>query len=128
MIPTSEASSGMDATEEAGPTRAGMVALVGRPNAGKSTLMNAFIGEKLSIVAPKAQTTWRRVTGIYTSERAQVIFLDTPGLLEVRDLLQRAMLHEAREALREADVVLLVVDATRALEETRSEERRVGKE
>jgi GTP-binding protein Era len=100
------------------PTRAGTIALVGRPNAGKSTLLNAFLGEKLSIVAPKAQTTWRRVTGIYTSERAQAIFLDTPGLLEVRDLLQRAMLLEAREALREADVVLLVIDATRPLQET----------
>jgi GTP-binding protein Era len=99
-------------------TRAGTIALVGRPNAGKSTLLNAFIGEKLSIVANKAQTTWRRVTGIYTSDRAQAIFLDTPGLLEVRDLLQRSMLHEAREALREADVVLLVVDATRPLDET----------
>jgi GTPase len=99
-------------------TKAGTIALVGRPNAGKSTLLNNLIGEKLSIVSPKAQTTWRRVTGIYTSERAQAIFLDTPGLLEVRDLLQRSMLHEAREALREADVVLLVIDATRPLEET----------
>jgi GTP-binding protein Era len=99
-------------------TKAGTIALVGRPNAGKSTLLNTLIGEKLSIVSPKAQTTWRRVTGIYTSERAQAIFLDTPGLLEVRDLLQRAMLQEAREALREADLVLLVIDATRPLDET----------
>jgi GTP-binding protein Era len=93
------------------------VALVGRPNAGKSTLLNALVGEKLSIVTSKAQTTWRRVTGIHTSDRAQMIFVDTPGLLDVRDLLQRAMLHEAREALREADVVLLVIDATRPLGE-----------
>ena len=94
-------------------TRAGTVALVGRPNAGKSTLLNAFVGEKLSIVTPKAQTTWQRVTGIATSERTQMIFLDTPGLLEVRDLLQRTMLQEARQALQEADVVLFVMDATR---------------
>jgi GTP-binding protein Era len=99
-------------------TRAGTVALVGRPNAGKSTLLNAFVGEKLSIVTPKAQTTWRRVVGIHTSERAQMIFVDTPGLLDVRDLLQRAMLQEAREAIRDADVVLLVVDVTRSLAES----------
>jgi GTP-binding protein Era len=98
-------------------TRAGTVALVGRPNAGKSTLLNSFVGEKLSIVTPKAQTTWRRVTGICTSPRAQMIFVDTPGLLEVRDLLQRAMLQEAKEALRDSDVVLLVLDGARPLEE-----------
>jgi GTP-binding protein Era len=96
------------------PTRSGFVALVGRPNAGKSTLMNRLVGEKLSIVTSKAQTTWKRVTGIHTSEHAQVVFLDTPGILEVRDLLQRSMLHEAVEALREADVVVVVVDASEA--------------
>jgi len=93
-------------------TRSGFVALVGRPNAGKSTLLNRIIGEKLSIVTPKAQTTWQRVTGIHASDRAQTIFLDTPGLLEVRDLLQTSMLHEAHEALREADLVVVVVDAS----------------
>lgn len=111
-------------------TRAGYVTLVGRPNAGKSTLLNRLVGEHLSIVTPKAQTTWQRVTGIRTEGRAQLIFLDTPGLLEARDLLQRAMLGAALEALAEADLVLLVVDAReppspedgerikRALEET----------
>lgn len=94
------------------PRRAGYVALVGRPNAGKSTLMNRLIGEHLSIVTPKAQTTWQRVTGILTRGSAQMIFLDTPGLLQVRDLLQRAMLAAALEALQEADVILLVVDAS----------------
>jgi GTP-binding protein Era len=91
--------------------RTGYVALVGRPNAGKSTLMNRLVGEHLSIVTPKAQTTWQRVTGILTRPGAQLIFLDTPGLLQARDLLQRAMLEAAREALAEADVVVLVVDA-----------------
>ncbi len=91
-------------------TKAGYVALVGRPNAGKSTLLNRFIGEHLSIVTSKAQTTWQRVTGILTAGSEQLIFLDTPGLLEARDLLQRAMLGAALEALVEADVVLLVVD------------------
>ena len=89
--------------------------LLGRPNAGKSTLMNAMLGERLSIVTPKAQTTWQRVTGILTTDRAQMIFLDTPGLLEPRDLLQETMLAAAQNALAEADVVLLVLDGPRAL-------------
>jgi GTPase len=93
-------------------TRSGYVAIVGRPNAGKSTLLNRLIGQKLSIVTPKAQTTWQRVTGIRSSETAQMVFLDTPGLLEVRDLHQKSMLHEAHEALREADLVVIVVDAS----------------
>lgn len=96
-----------------GDTRAGYVALVGRPNAGKSTLLNRLVGEHLSIVTPKAQTTWQRVTGLLTMETDQLIFLDTPGLLEARDLLQKSMLGAALEALEEADVVLLVVDTTR---------------
>jgi GTP-binding protein Era len=94
-------------------TRAGYVALVGRPNAGKSTLLNRLIGEHLSIVTPKAQTTWQRVTGLLTVDSDQLIFLDTPGILEARDLLQRSMLGAALEALAEADVVLLVADTTR---------------
>lgn len=94
-------------------TRTGYVALVGRPNAGKSTLLNCLIGEHLSIVTPKAQTTWQRVTGLLTIEQDQLIFLDTPGILETRDLLQRAMLGAALEALQEADVVLLVIDTQR---------------
>ena len=94
-------------------TRAGYVALVGRPNAGKSTLMNRLVGEHLSIVTPKAQTTWQRVTGLLTEGSHQLIFLDTPGLLEARDLLQKSMLGAALEALQEADVVLVVVDTTR---------------
>lgn len=97
-------------------TRAGYVAMVGRPNAGKSSLLNAFLGERLSIVTAKAQTTWRRVTGILTSPGVQMVFLDTPGLLETRDLLQRAMLGAALEALEEADVVLVVLDAARGPE------------
>ncbi len=96
-------------------TRSGYVTLVGRPNAGKSTLMNALIGEPLSIVTSKAQTTWQRITGILTTETAQLVFLDTPGLLEPKDLLQRTMLSAALEALSEADVVLLVLDAAKPL-------------
>ncbi len=102
-----------DMTEPARVTRTGYVALLGRPNAGKSTLLNHLVGTHLSIVTSKAQTTWQRVTGILTEGDAQVIFLDTPGLLEARDLFQRSMLGAALEALHEADVVLLVVDASR---------------
>lgn len=103
-------------------TRAGYVTLVGRPNVGKSTLLNSLVGSKLSIVTEKAQTTWQRVTGIATRHGAQMIFLDTPGLLDPRSMIQRSMLMAAQEAIAEADVVLLVVDTTHppASDETRS--------
>jgi GTP-binding protein Era len=104
-----------------GNTRSGYVTLIGKPNAGKSTLMNALIGERLSIVTPKAQTTWQRITGILTHEDVQVIFLDTPGLLEPRDLLQRTMLSAALEALSEADVILLVLDTAEPFSEADKE-------
>lgn len=102
-------------------TRSGYVTLAGAPNAGKSTLLNALVGEKLSIVTPKAQTTWQRVTGIRTEEDVQMIFLDTPGLLDVHSLFQRSMWGAAVEAVREADVVLLVLDATRSPSPERTE-------
>ena len=75
------------------------MALVGMPNAGKSTLLNELVGEHLSIVTPKAQTTWQRVTGILSDGSTQLIFLDTPGLLAGRDLMSRTMLVAAEEAL-----------------------------
>ena len=99
------------------PTRTGYVTLLGRPNSGKSTLMNRLIGHKLSIVTAKAQTTWQRVTGIHTTDRTQAVFLDTPGLLLAKDLFQQSMLDEALEAVREGDVILLLVDATDPLHE-----------
>jgi GTP-binding protein Era len=94
-------------------TRAGTVAVVGRPNVGKSTLLNALIGEKLSIVTPRAQTTREPVRGILTKADAQIIFVDTPGLVEASYLLHRSMLHAALTALDDADVILLLLDATR---------------
>jgi GTPase len=97
----------------AAPTRAGHVALVGRPNVGKSTLLNALVGEKLSIVTPKAQTTRETVTGILTTDTMQAIFVDTPGLLEPKYALQRAMQETALDVLADADLVLLLLDATR---------------
>lgn len=94
--------------------RAGFVAIIGRPNAGKSTLLNALLGEHLSIVTPRAQTTWVPVSGILTRGNAQVVFVDTPGLLsDPRDLMHHALLEAVREGTREADGVLLLLDPTR---------------
>ncbi|HIE04866.1 MAG TPA: GTPase Era [Candidatus Latescibacteria bacterium] len=104
-------------------TKCGYVAIIGRPNVGKSTLMNSLIGEKLSIVTPKPQTTRARVLGILTEDDAQMVFLDTPGFLRPRGLLQEAMVREVREGLSEADVVLAITDAT-DLERTFDEELR----
>lgn len=94
-------------------TRAGHVALVGRPNVGKSTLLNALVGEKLSIVTPRAQTTREAVTAILTTDTAQAVFVDTPGLLEPRYALQRTMLDWAVAAVADADLVLLLLDGSR---------------
>jgi len=91
--------------------RAGYAAIVGRPNVGKSTLLNALVGAKVAIVTPKPQTTRNRILGIRTLPEAQVIFLDTPGIHQARSLLNRRMVDVARQALDEADVVVLVVDA-----------------
>ena len=93
-------------------SRAGYIALVGLPNSGKSTLMNRLIGQKISIVTPKVQTTWQRVTGIRTTDNEQGIFLDTPGLLSAKDLLQKGMLEESLQAMSEADIGVLILDAT----------------
>lgn len=97
-------------SEAAGKFKAGTCALIGLPNVGKSTLLNALIGEKLSIVTPRPQTTRRRLLGIYTDEAHQAVFVDTPGLLKPRYLLQRAMLAEADRARSDADVRVYVVD------------------
>lgn len=93
-------------------TRAGFVTVVGRPNAGKSTLLNRIVGQKLSIVSPKPQSTRDRVVGILTQGDSQMILLDTPGLLDPEYELQRTMRSVARAAIEEADVILHLVDAT----------------
>jgi GTP-binding protein Era len=98
-------------------TKAGFVTLVGRPNAGKSTLLNRLVGERLAIVSPKPQSTRERVVGILSDDTSQLIFLDTPGLLEPRYALHRAMLHSAHKAIEDADVILYLVDAARDLPE-----------
>lgn len=94
-------------------TRAGIVTVVGRPNAGKSTLLNRLVGEKLAITSPKPQSTRRRVVGILTRELAQLIILDTPGLLNPRYALHRAMRSESLAALHEADVIAYLVDGSK---------------
>jgi GTP-binding protein Era len=97
-----------------GEHRAGFVSVVGRPNVGKSTLQNAYLGQKVSIVSPTPQTTRRRILGILTLDDAQVIFVDTPGIHRPHHQLGKAMLKTASEAIPDADVLLWLVDATRA--------------
>ena len=93
--------------------RSGFVALVGRPNAGKSTLINTLIGEKIAIVTPKPQTTRKQLLAIKTLPDAQLLLLDTPGVHAARDVMNRRMVASARAALRDADVILWMVDSLR---------------
>lgn len=93
--------------------RTGLVALIGKPNVGKSTLLNAIVGQKVSIVSDKPQTTRRRVTGIATTDRYQIIFVDTPGIHEPHTRLQKSMVEHSRAALADVDAVLFVVDGSR---------------
>ena len=95
------------------PTRAGFVALIGAPNAGKSTLMNAMVGQKVSIVTPKVQTTRSRIRGIAMAGNAQIIFVDTPGIFTPKRRLDRAMVNAAWQGTEDSDVVLLLHDCAR---------------
>ncbi len=92
--------------------RAGIVTVAGKPNAGKSTLLNRIVGEKLAIVSPKPQSTRDRIVGIHSTADAQIVLLDTPGLLDPRYALQRSMRATALAALHDADVILYLADAT----------------
>jgi GTP-binding protein Era len=92
--------------------KAGFVTLLGRPNAGKSTLLNAFVGQKLAIISDKPQTTRYRILGVRNREDAQIVFLDTPGLHKPKHRMNQRMVDTAMETLRGVDVVVLVVDAT----------------
>ena len=92
-------------------TRAGFVAVIGAPNAGKSTLVNALVGQKVAIVSAKAQTTRARVMGIAIEGPAQVLLVDTPGIFEPRRRLDRAMVAAAWTGAQDADLILLVIDA-----------------
>jgi len=95
--------------------KSGYVAIVGRPNVGKSTLLNQFLGEKVAIVTPKPQTTRNRITGIRTTAGSQIIFLDTPGIHRARSLMSRRMVAVALKTLKEVDGVLWLIDASDGL-------------
>jgi GTPase len=95
--------------------RAGFVAIIGRPNAGKSTLLNRFVGQKVAIVTSKPQTTRNRIQGIVTRPEGQIVFVDTPGLHEARTALNRQMMREVAAALEGIDVLLMMVDASHTL-------------
>lgn len=91
--------------------KSGFVGIIGKPNVGKSTLLNRLIGQKIAITTHKPQTTRNRITGIKNLEDAQIIFIDTPGLHEAKSALAESMVRTAREVLSEVDVVMLVLDA-----------------
>lgn len=92
--------------------KAGFVNIVGKPNAGKSTLLNALMGEKLAIVTQKAQTTRHRIFGIYNEQDVQIVFSDTPGVLDPKYGLQEKMMDFVKDSLQDADVFLFIVDIT----------------
>ncbi|WP_246722589.1 GTPase Era [Aureimonas sp. OT7] len=112
---TEEQTSGGDATIETAPTRSGFVALIGAPNAGKSTLVNQLVGTKVSIVTHKVQTTRALVRGIAIRNRTQIVFVDTPGVFQPRRRLDRAMVRTAWGGAKDADLVLAIVDAERGV-------------
>ncbi len=103
--------------------KSGMVAIVGPPNAGKSTLMNNLLGQKISIVTPKPQTTRNRILGIVNHSDYQIILLDTPGLHTAREPLNREMVRIAMDSLTEVDVVLFLIDVSLPVPEKTREER-----
>ena len=102
------------------PTRCGFVALIGAPNAGKSTITNNFVGSKVSIVTPKAQTTRTTIKGIGIYDNTQIIFLDTPGIFTPKRRLDRAMVASAWDGFGDADINVLVVDARRGMNDETS--------
>jgi len=99
------------------PFRSGFVNIFGAPNAGKSTLMNALLGEQLAITSPKVQTTRHRISGILTEENYQIIFSDTPGIIEPNYKLHQKMMQQVKNALEDADVAILLHDITQPIEE-----------
>lgn len=124
--PDEQVSAIVDARMPARPHRFGLATLTGQPNAGKSTLLNRLVGEKLAIVSPRPQTTRDRIQGIFTARDTQVVFLDTPGIHRARSPLNRAMVGTAIESLESVDVVVLVIDAPDAVRWLSRSSRRPG--
>ncbi len=97
--------------------KAGFVSIIGKPNAGKSTLMNALVGEKMSIITPKAQTTRHRIIGIVNDKDHQIVFSDTPGVIKPNYSLQESMMNFVQGSLIDADIILLVTDINEKYDE-----------
>lgn len=97
-------------------THCGFVAIIGKPNAGKSTLLNSLIGSKLSIITPKPQTTRKRVIGIYSVDDTQIVFIDTPGILKPRYEMQKIMMNYVHESVNESDLLLYLIDVKDLME------------
>ena len=109
--------------EGAAPFRAGYISIIGRPNVGKSTLLNRILGEKVAIVSPRPQTTRNRITGIRTTPESQIIFLDTPGIHQGHSLMNRRMVDTALQTLDEVDGVIWLLDAH---DKIKQEEERIA--
>ena len=127
-INTEAENAAASAAEYNGPHRAGFVNIVGNPNVGKSTLMNDLVGERISIITSKAQTTRHRITGIVNTPEYQIVFSDTPGVLKPKYKLQESMLEFSEGALTDADILLYVTDVVEDPEKHKDFLDRVAKE
>ena len=107
--------------------KSGTVAVIGRANAGKSTLINVLVGEKVSIVSPRPQTTRDRILGVLNAEDCQIVFVDTPGLYKADNLLNAVMQKTAEDASKDTEAILLVVDALQGVRERDAEVMRIVK-
>ena len=97
--------------------RSGYIAVIGKANAGKSTLINVLVGEKVSIVSPKPQTTRDRILGVLTTESYQLVFVDTPGIYKAKNVLTDMMMHTTEASAQDVDFVLYVLDGHQGVSE-----------
>src|SRR5215468_9476912 len=99
--------------------KSGFVTILGKPNSGKSTLLNALLGEKISITTPKAQTTRHRIKGILSTKEYQIVFSDTPGVIDPKYGLQKSMMKAVDESLEDADSLVFLLDVTKEIDEAK---------